>query len=237
MYHSIVVPLLRADIKRALQAKTVLAVLEEKRPGEFSETHLRTLQRRMRDWRALHGPEQEAYFEQEHVPGREAQFDFTHGTELEVTIGGVLFVHLLFQLVLSFSGWRWVCLAFGETFEALSTGVQGALWELGGAPHVARSDNLSAATHELKESQGRDLTKRFRDVLDHYGMESTRIRPRKSHETGVAEKAHDILKTALDQALLVRGSRDFDSQAEYAAFVRQVVDGLNGRARVAERLV
>jgi hypothetical protein len=232
----LVVPLLEADTKRKLQAKTVLEVLEREQPGEFGEQHLRTLQRRIRDWRALHGPPKEVYFEQRHVPGREGQLDFTHGTELEITIGGVLFVHLLFELVLSYSGWRWVCLAFGETFEALSAGLQGALWALGGAPKVARSDNLSAATHELKGSGGRELTQRFKAVLDHYEMVSTRIKPRKSHENGVAEKAHDVLKTALEQALLVRGSREFSSTNEYAAFVAEVTARLNERERVVRRL-
>lgn len=231
-----VVPLLEGDIRRKLQAKTVLEVLERKHPGEFGEQHLRTLQRRIRDWRALHGPPKEVYFEQRHVPGREAQLDFTHGTELDVTIGGVVFVHLLFELVLSYSGWRWVCLAFGETFEALSAGLQGALWALGGSPKVARSDNLSAATHELKGSGGRELTRRFKSVLDHYEMDSTRIKPRRSNENGVAEKAHDILKTAVEQALLVRGSREFASTDEYTAFVAEVTARLNGRARVVQRL-
>lgn len=236
VWDPIVVPLLAADDRRKLQALTVLEVLQAKRPGEFLETHLRTLQRRMRDWRAVHGPPKEVYFEQQHEPGREAQLDFTHGTELGVTIGGVLFLHLLFELVLSYSGWRWVCLAFGETFEALSAGLQGALWDLGGAPGVARSDNLSAATHELKESGGRDLTKRFQAVLDHYRMTSTRIQPGKSHENGVAEKAHDTLKTALEQALLVRGSREFAAPEEYVSFVQDVRARLNARARVVQRL-
>jgi hypothetical protein len=151
VWEPVVVPLLEADKRRKLQAKTVLEVLEQQRPGEFSEPLLRTLQRRIRDWRALHGPPQEVYFEQQHPPGREAQLDFTHGTELEVTIGGVLFVHLLFELVLSYSGWRWVCLAFGETFEALSAGLQGALWALGGAtrsraPTTCRRRRTSSRT-------------------------------------------------------------------------------------------
>jgi hypothetical protein len=182
------------------------------------------------------GPDKEAYFEQTHPPGREAQLDFTHTTELGVTIRGAIFVHLLFQMVLSCSGWRWVNLAFGETFEALASGVQGALWALGGAPSIARSDNLSAATHELKESQGRTLTKRFSAVLEHYGMGSTRIRPRKSNENGVVEKSHDILKSALEQALLVRGSRDFSSQGEYELFVQEVCSRLNAREEVVKRL-
>ena len=236
VWGSVVVPLLEADKKRKLQAKTVLEALERRKPGEFSEQHLRTLQRRIRDWRAVYGPPQEVYFEQRHVPGREAQLDFTHATTLEVTIGGALFVHLLFELVLSYSGWRWVCLAFGETFEALSAGLQKALWALGGSPKVSRSDNLSAATHELKSADRRTLTKRFKAVLEHYGMESTRIRPRKSNENGIVEKGHDILKAALEQALLLRGSRDFAHADEYMEFVSGVTSRLNERKRVVERL-
>ncbi|NUP14446.1 MAG: DDE-type integrase/transposase/recombinase [Polyangiaceae bacterium] len=122
-------------------------------------------------------------FEQQHEPGREAAVDFTDCRALGVTVAGSAFPHLLFHLVPSFSGWTWVSLAFGETFEALVAGVQGALWKLGGVPRVLRSDNLSAATHELKDAGGRSLTKRFRAVLEHDGLESTRIRPGESHET------------------------------------------------------
>jgi hypothetical protein len=126
-----VVPLLASDKKGELQATTVMAVLDERYPDRFQPGQVRTLQRRMRDWRAERGPDREVFFEQDHVPGREAQIDFTHGSELEVTVAGMLFAHLLFEYVLCFSGWRFVCLAFGETFEALSTGIQGAVWALG----------------------------------------------------------------------------------------------------------
>lgn len=236
VWESKVVPLLESDEEGKLQAKTVFEVLDEEQPGTFEPGQLRTLQRRIRDWRAVHGPGKEVYFQQEHPPGREGQLDFTHATELGVTIAGVPFMHLLFQFVLSYSGWRYVCVALGETFEALVAGLQGALWELSGAPEVARSDNLSAATRELKESRGRVVTKRFAAVLDHYDMRSTRIRPRKSHENGVAEKGNDTLKTALEQALLVRGSRDFASRPEYDAFRGEVVARLNARcaARLAQ---
>ena len=79
--------------------------------------------------------------------------DFTHCTELGVTIGGEPFRHLLFHLVLSHSGWSYAEVSFGETFGALVQGLQGALWELGGVPRVVRTDNLSAATHDLEEQQ------------------------------------------------------------------------------------
>jgi hypothetical protein len=228
------VPLLERDEKGVLQATTLLEVLQERYAGQFADAQVRTLQRRLRDWRALHGPEKEVFFEQVHVPGREAAIDFTHGTELGVTVRGSLLVHLLFEFVLSFSGWTWVCLAFAETFEALVAGLQGALWDLGGVPEVARSDNLSAATHELKTG-GRELTKRFKAVLDHYDLRSTRIRAGESHENGVVEQRHFRTKQAVAEALVVRGSRDFDDVDAYIAFVREVVDRSHNR-KVADAL-
>jgi hypothetical protein len=223
-------PLLRRDEDRVLQATTIVELLEQRYPGRFGVGQVRTLQRRMRDWRALHGPDREVFFEQVHPPGREAQVDFTHASELGVTIAGVLFPHLLFEFVLSFSGWRWVCLAFGETYEALMDGLQGALFALGGVPEVVRTDNLSAATHELKRSGGRALTERFASLVGYYGLRSTRIHPGRSHENGVAEQAHHRLKLALRQALVIRGSRDFATVGDYEHFVEEVVDRLNQRS-------
>lgn len=223
-WESEVVPLLERDVKGKLQAKTIFKALRRQHPGKYEAGQLRTLQRRVRDWRALNGPDKEVFFPQEHPPGREGAFDFTHCTGLGVTIGGVVLVHLLFVFRLSFSGWTWVQLAFGETFEAMVSGLQRALWALGGVTTIVRHDNLSAATHELKKGGGRSLNKRFKDVLDHYGAKSTRIRPGKSNENGVVEKGNDMVKTALDQALILRGSRDFTTLAEYEAFVREVVD-------------
>ncbi len=231
-----VVPLLQADEAGVLRATTILEELQERHPGEFTQGQVRTLQRRICDWRAVHGPDREVYFPQEHPPGREAAVDFTRGAELGVTIAGEAFVHLLFALKLSFSSWTWVQVALSETFEALVRGLQGALWDLGGVPCVVRHDNLSAATHELKKSGGRQLTARFRDVLDHYELDSTRIRPGKSNENGVVEKGHDLVKSAVAQALVLRGSRDFSSVAEYESFVRGVVEAKLNR-RAAEKLV
>ncbi|MBA2260355.1 MAG: IS21 family transposase, partial [Acidobacteria bacterium] len=193
-------PLLRRDLKGVLEAKLVLEVLRMRYPEQFHAGQARTLQRRFRDWRARHGVEPEVFFEQVAAPGREAAIDFTHATDLGVTIAGDPFPHLLFEFVLSYSHWTYVAIAFGETFEALAAGVQGALWALGGAPAVLRSDNLSAATHELKASGGRELTVRFRAILDHYGMRSSRITPGRAHENGVAEQAHRRLKSLVGQA-------------------------------------
>jgi hypothetical protein len=222
-------PLLRRDEAGVLEAAFLFEQLALRHPGRFGAGQVRTLQRRVREWRAQEGPPREVYFAQIHPPGREAQIDFTHASELGVTIAGEPLEHLLFEFILCCSGWRWAQVAFGETFEALVGGVQGALWALGGVPEVLRSDNLSAATHELRESGGRSLTRRFQAVLDHYGLRSTRISPGASHENGVVEQAHERLKSRLAQALVVRGSRDFPTLAAYQGFLDEVVAGLNRR--------
>ena len=191
-------PLLRNDPTGKLKATTIIDWLAEQHPGRFSASQLRTLQRRLQDWRALHGPDQEVYFPQ-----------------------------VLFQLILSHSGWRYAEVAAGETFLALQQGLQNALWTLGGVPEVVRSDNTSAATHELRSSRGRALNDNYAALLDHYSLRSTRINPGQSHENGVAEHAHYRLKDAIDQALILRGSRDFDTADDYASFVRQMVERRN----------
>ena len=139
--------------------------------------------------------------------------------------------------LLSYSRWTYVSLAWSETFEALVAGLQGALWTLGASPAVLRHDNLSAATHELRRSGGRQLTVRFQQVLDHYALRSSRIQPRKPHENGVVEQSHFRTKTAIEQALLLRGERDFADESAYLRFVRTVVDEVRNApaaARLAE---
>ena len=237
VWQSEVVPQLVADTDGRLQALTLFTVLCRRHPGRFQAGQRRTLQRRVRDWRVQYGPDREVYFEQVAVPGREAAFDVTDASDLGVTIRGVAFPHLLFEWVLSYSTWTYVGLALSETFEALVSGLQGALWMLGAVPAVLRHDNLSAATHELKRSGGRQLTARFQQVMDHYGLRSSRIQPGKPHENGVAEQAHVRTKTAIEQALLLRGDREFADESAYLRFVRAVLDEERNRpaaARLAE---
>lgn len=138
LFDTEVTALLAEDRNGVLEATTILAELNRRYPGRFSEGQLRTLQRRVRQGRALNGPEKEVFFPQQHPPGREAAYDFTNCAELGVTICGAPFDHLLFELVLSFSGWRWPTVALSESFEALALGVQEALWRLGGVVEVLR---------------------------------------------------------------------------------------------------
>lgn len=226
-----VVPLLQADA--GLNAVTLLEELQRRHPGVYDAGVLRTLQRRIRQWRAVHGAEREVYFAQEHPPGRLGLSDFTVCDELAVEIGGTPFPHRLYQFALAHSGWRHaVVVTSGESFMALSTGLQAALWRLGGVPEEHRTDSLSAAFNNLAEEQ--ELTRRYDDLRRHYRMRASRCNPGQSNENGSIEARHDSLKTALDQALRLRGSRGFEAVADYEAFVDEVVQRFN--ARVAKRL-
>ncbi len=219
-----------------LSAVTLLEELQRRHPGEYGPNALRTLQRRMRQWRAAHGREREIFFAQEHPPGRQGLSDFTDASGLGVTIGGVPFPHRLYQFALAHSGWRSADVVDGgESFVALSAGLQRALWRLGGAPEEHRTDSLSAAFKNLPELERREWTKRYAALCAHYGMRPSRNNPGESHENGSIESRHGSLKVALQQALLLRGSSDFDDRAAYEAFVETAVQRMN--ARVEKHLV
>lgn len=229
VWDSEVVPLLEADA--ALNAVTLLEELQRRYPGSYGGAILRTLQRRVRQWRAVHGPEREVFFAQEHPPGRLGLSDFTVCDELKVVIADVAFPHRIYQFALAHSGWRHaVVFEGGESFIALSTGLQSALWHLGGVPEEHRTDSLSAAFNNLAEQE--ELTRRYAALCKHYDMRASRCNPGQSQENGSIESRHDSLKTALDQALRLRGSRCFDERAAYDALVATIVARFNARASV-----
>jgi hypothetical protein len=220
----------------ALQAKTVFEELTRRYPGRFEPGQLRTLQRRFRRWRALHGPEREVYFPQVHRPGEQAQSDFTAMGALAIVVGGVRFVHLLYHFVLTYSNWESVTVCRSESFEALSEGLQTALWRLGGVPLEHRTDNLSAATHELRNSRGRGYTARYSALLEHYDLRASRNTPGRAHENGDVESSHRGLKGAIDQRLRLRGSREFESLEAYRDWLEALVAERNATrvTRLAE---
>jgi len=233
VWDSEVVPLLRSAPK--LMAITVLRKLQDDHPERFPEGMLRTLQRHIRQWRALEGPAKEVFFPQEHAPGHRGLSDFTAMGELRITIANAPFAHILYHFVLAFSRWEHVeVVEGGESFESLSKGLQNALWQAGGAPQEHRSDSLSAAFKNLAQEQ--DFTARYTALLDHYGMAGTRNNRGVSHENGSVESSHRYLKEAIEQALLLRGHRDFEDRGAYEAFVREAVMRRNRRNAAAFRI-
>ena len=162
-------------------------------------------------------------------PGRQGISDFTVADKLNVEIGGVVFVHRLYQFALAYSGWRHVTVIdTGESFMALSTGLQAALWALGGVPEEHRTDSLSAAFNNLAEQE--ELAKRYADLCRHYGLRAPRCNPGQSNDNGSIESRNNSLKTALDQALRLRASRSFDKRSDYGTFVNTIVQRMNTRA-------
>jgi hypothetical protein len=216
----------------SLEAQTLMEYLCRERPGEFRMGQLRTLQRRVKRWRALQGPKREVMFPQVHEPGRQSQSDFTHMTELGVTIAGQLFAHLFYHFMLTYSNWETGTICFSECFESLAEGMQNALWELGGVPAEHRTDSLSAAVNNLKDKA--EFTTRYEGLLAHYRLQGSHTSPGRAHENGDVEQSHYRFKRAVDQALRLRGSRDFSSREEYAEFLRELLSRRNALRR--ERL-
>jgi hypothetical protein len=209
------------ELSPGLHAKTIFAWLERKYPGRFPEGQLRTLQRRLHQWRATSGPAKEVFFAQTHHPGRLAASDFSHMESLGVTLGGQPFEHMVYHFVLTYSNWETASVCFSESFESLSDGLQQALWELDGVPQRHRTDRMSAAVNNL--SDRKEFTKRYQALMEHYGLTMEKINPREAHENGDAEQSHNRFKQAVDQALQLRGSRDFAGRAAYDRFLREVL--------------
>ncbi len=221
-----VVPLLEGA--PALMAVTVLEELQRRHPGRFGESVLRTLQRRLRAWRAQHGKERELFFAQEHPPGRLALSDFTVADELGVCVAGLAFPHRLYQFSFAHSGWRHArVVQGGESFQALTSGLQEALWMAGGVPEEHRTDSLSAAFNNLAEQE--ELTRRYQELCKHYAMRASRNNPGESHENGAIESRQGSLKRTLEQTLLLRGSREFADLPSYEQFLAETVRRLNAR--------
>jgi hypothetical protein len=219
-----------------LEAKTLFEYLQRKYQGGFQDGQLRTLQRKIKSWRATKGPSREVFFPQVHTPGKLSQSDFTHMGPLGITIAGEPFDHLLYHFTLTCSNWETGGICFSESFEALSRGLQNALWELGGVPEGHRTDRMTTAV--AKPESPEEFTCRYQALLDHYGMGGRKIQTGRPNENGDVEQSHHRFKRAVDQSLMLRGSRDFTSRAAYEAFLRTLFRQRNsGRGeRLSEEL-
>lgn len=219
----------RLEAEPRLKAKTLFGWLQETYKGQFPDSTRRTFERRVAKWRSLHGPGKTVFFGQNHHPGRLAASDFTVCNELGVKIAGHRFDHTFFHCVLTFSNVESVSLCFSESFEALSAGIQKAFWEFGGVPERHRSDSLAAAVRN--HTSRRELTERYAALMNHYDCEAERTNARCANENGDVESSNGHLKDRIEQALLLRGSRNFDSREEYVGFVEDLVKRANDNRR------
>lgn len=228
-----------------LEAKTLFELLQAQHPERYADGQLRTLQRRVRWWRAAHGPEQEIMLAQQHRPGEAAQTDFTSTAELAVTIAGQAFVHLLCVFVLPYSNWHWVTVCLSESMAAMRKGVQRALFQLGRTPRYHQTDNSTAATHRIPDGKAarfedgkRPFNTEYVALMRHFGMSPRTTAVGAKEQNGDVESTNGACKRRLEQALLVRGSRDFENVEAWQALIDQVARKANGTRgrRIEEEL-
>ncbi|MBU1343504.1 MAG: IS21 family transposase [Proteobacteria bacterium] len=213
------------EINPGLEARTLFEDLQQRLPGRFTDGQLRTLQRRIKQWRATEGPPKEVFFAQTHKPGELCQSDFTHMNKLGITINSIPFDHMIYHFVLTYSNWETGTVCFSESFESLSQGLQNALWELGGVPVKHQTDCLTTAVN--KATHPEEFTRRYKDLVDYYGVIPCRTNPDSPHENGDVEQRNYRFKKAVDQTLMLRGSRDFNDRAEYDYFLSKLFAQLN----------
>jgi hypothetical protein len=209
-----IIPMLNNGI---YAATFILNVLQRQYPGKFNEPVLRTLQRRIKQWKAIQGPAKEVMFRQIHQPGSLGVSDFTHPKDIKVTINGVPFEHIFYHFRLPYSGLNYaqVFAGSGESFTALAQGLSEALHYVGGVPKTHRTDSLSASFKNISKEAKDDITERYKSLVQCYGMEATRINPGKGQENGTIESSHRHLKDRIRQSLIIRASSDFSSLQEY----------------------
>jgi transposase len=211
-----------------LEGKTLFEYLQERHPGRFSDGQLRTLQRRVRQWRAIHGPDQEVFFGQVHEPGKTMQLDWMHTSSLNLTVRGQAYEPLLCHCVLQYSAWEWAVVCRSESYLSLQAAVQEGCLRLGGVPAELVTDNSSAATHQISRAGSRrELNEAYVKLLDHYDMRGRATNLGCPQENGTAESMHGHLRRRLKQALLLRGHADFEDEEAVAAFIREQLDRAN----------
>jgi hypothetical protein len=225
-----------AEIRPMLEAHPGLrpvALLEEmqrRHPDHDWDRLRRSLERHVRAWRAEHGADREVIFRQDHGPGRQGLSDFTDMGDVGVSIAGQPLHHRLYHFALAYSAWEHAePVLGGESFTALAVGLQNALWALGGVPAEHRSDSLSAAFRNLDDDSRADQTRRYEALCAHYEMTPTRNNTGVAHENGAIESQHGHLKRTVTQALLLRGSADFDDLDAYRAWIADLVGRRNAR--------
>jgi hypothetical protein len=220
----------------SLEAKTLFEWLQQEHPGRFSDGQIRTLQRRIKLWRVTEGPAREVYFGQVHTPGRLCASDFTHMTELGITLAGQTFEHLVYHFVLTYSNWETGTICYSESLESLSEGWQNAVWELGAVAAEHRTDSLTSAVNNMSNPE--EFNRRYEAVMRYYGVKPQHTNPASPNENGDCEQSHHRFKRAVEQALLLRGSRDFTSLADYAQFLKDLFAQRNAgrRAHLAEEI-
>ena len=233
IWDTVLVPMLEDN--PSLQPKTLMiylqrTYLDDNGLSVYTDSHLRTLQRKVSEWKALNGPSKDIMFPQKHYPGIQALSDFTSMNSINISIDNEPLSHMLYHFRLVYSKYSYIkVILSGESFQALSEGLQEALYEIGGSPKEHRTDSLSAAYKNDRHIANDDLTDSYKELCTYYNMLPTRNNKGVSHENGSVESSHGHLKNRIRQELLLRGSNNFDTLAEYEQWIYLIVQNSNKR--------
>jgi len=232
IWDSEILPLLEKE--PMLAPTTLFEDLQDRHPGHFGNNLKRTFQRRVKEWKALYGPDKEVMFRQSKEAGRLGLSDFTELNDIDISIAGELLKHRLYHFRLPYSGWSYIKVILGgESYTALAEGLQEALQRLDGAPQEHRTDSLSAAYKNLSKGEQEDLTERYQSLCRHYDMTPTRNNRGVSHENGAVESPHGHIKKRIRQALLLRESIDFATLDDYRQWLDALIQRFNRRCEEA----
>jgi len=234
---------MRSGQCRWVKAKELFDELMLQYPAELSAGMLRSFQRRVSEWKQLHACDEvaEVYFEQVHIPGHFLELDWFHSREMEVSIQGVKWKHLLCHTVLTYSNWEWVEPCQSESFASLKSTLQSTVFELGYVPQKLKTDNSSTATHDLKKIKAteqeaakggktkRCINAKLSVLLEHFGMGFQSIQVGKPNENGDVESANGHLRRYLLDRLSLRGHGDFNSIEAYRQWLHEQLRARNLR--------
>ena len=220
-----------------LEAVALFDHLTERSPGRYDPGQVRTLQRRLKRWRAEEGPPKDLFFPQAHRPGEAMQTDFTWAREFGVTISAEPFEHMLCHPVLPYSNWEWVTVCRSESLAAIRRGVQGAIFEVKGVPEFHQTDNSTAATHDLQTGK-RGFNREYLELVEHFGMKPRTTGIGEKEQNGDVEAIHGAFKRRVIQKLKLRRSADFETVGAYEAWLQDLARSVNRtrEKRLAEEL-
>jgi hypothetical protein len=211
-----------------LEAKALFEHLLEQHPDQIDQTHLRTFQRRIKSWRLLGGKNLEVFFDQNRKPGECMQLDWTDMNALNISVAGEHYLHKLIHLVLPYSNYEGAVRCRSESILAIKKVLKHFLYAINATPITLQVDNSSAATHQIKKTGAKrgfneDLVK----IAEYYGFNLRATNVDSPNENGDVESLNGHLKRRIHQALLLRGSRSFDSMEDYDQFLQKVFDKAN----------
>lgn len=214
-----------------LKPYAILEFFVDKYPTKFEHSWRRTLERRIGQWKLEQQIEKNVVCSQTHQAGDVLAYDFTELASLNITVASQPWRGLLFHATLTQSNWEYGELCLSESYEAVVSGVQNSFLTMGGVTRRLRSDSLTAAVNNLNSKHA--FHAGYRSFLEHFGVNGHRINVRQPQENGDCESSHGHLKDYLDQALRLRGNRNFESLDQLRTFIDEQLAKRNAKRREA----